>query len=54
MSGMGNIFELMKNARQMMEKAKAAQADLAKQLSEGTSGAGMVTATVNGVVISGC
>ncbi len=49
MSGMGNLFELMRNAKQMMEKAKTAQADLAKQLSEGTSGAGMVTATVNGL-----
>lgn len=48
MTGMGNIFELMRNAKQMMEKAKTAQAELAKRLAEGTSGAGLVTATVNG------
>lgn len=47
--GMGNLFEIMKNARQMAEKAKEAQADLAKRTAEGTSGAGMVTATVNGL-----
>ena len=49
MTGMGNLFELMKNAKQMMEKAKEAQAELAKRLADGTSGAGLVTATVNGI-----
>lgn len=49
MSGMGNIFEMMKNAREMMEKAKTSQAELAKRLLEGSAGAGMVTATVNGI-----
>ncbi len=49
MSGMGNILDLMKNAKEMMEKAKTAQADLAKQICEGSAGAGMVTATVNGL-----
>ena len=49
MTGMGNLFDMMKNARQMMEKAKEAKADLAKRTAEGNAGAGMVTATVNGV-----
>ena len=49
MSGMGNLFDMMKNARQMMEKAKEVKADLAKRTAEGNAGAGMVTATVNGV-----
>lgn len=49
MTGIGNMFEMMKNARQMMEKAKEAQADLAKQLAEGSAGAGLATATVNGM-----
>lgn len=47
--GMGNLFEMMKNARQMVEKAKEAQAELAKRTAEGSSGAGMVNATVNGL-----
>ena len=49
MAGLGNMFELMRNAKQMMEKAKAAQAELAKKQVEGSAGAGLVTATVNGV-----
>lgn len=49
MTGLGNLFDLMKNAKGMMEKAKTAQAELAKQTIEGVSGAGMVTATVNGI-----
>ena len=49
MGGMGNLFDMMKNARQMMEKAKEAQAGLAKKTAEGSSGAGMVAATVNGL-----
>lgn len=49
MSGMGNLFDMMKNARQMMEKAKELKAELAKRTADGNSGAGMVTATVNGV-----
>ncbi len=49
MTGMGDLFGLMRNAKQMMERAKAAQAELAKKLSEGTAGAGLVTATVNGI-----
>lgn len=49
MSGMGNLFDMMKNARQMMDKAKVAQAELAKKTAEGTAGAGLVTARVNGL-----
>ena len=49
MTGMGNLFDMMKNAKQMMEKAKEAQGELAKKTAEGSSGAGMVTATVNGL-----
>lgn len=49
MAGMGELFDLMKNAKQMLEKAKSAQADLAKLRAEGTAGAGMVTARLNGL-----
>lgn len=49
MGGIGNLFEMMKNAKQMMEKAKEAQASLAKQSAQGSAGAGMVSATVNGL-----
>lgn len=48
MSGFGGLFDMMKNARGMMEKAKAAQAELAKRTVEGVAGAGLVQATVNG------
>lgn len=47
--GLGNIFDMMKNAKEIMGKAKEVQAELAKRTSQGTSGAGMVTATVNGI-----
>ncbi len=30
MTGMGNLFDMMRNAKQIMEKAKETQADLAK------------------------
>lgn len=49
MTGIGNLFELMKNAKQLMEKAKTAQTELAKITKDGESGAGMVIATVNGL-----
>lgn len=45
---MGGMFDLMKNAKQMMEKAKEAQAELAKRTVEGSAGAGLVSATMNG------
>ena len=47
--GMGNLFDMMKNAKQLMEKAKSAQEVLAKKMVEGVAGAGMVTARVNGL-----
>ncbi len=49
MTGMGNLFDMLKNAKSMMEKAKEAQGELAKKTAEGSSGAGMVSATVNGL-----
>ncbi|MCC8167555.1 MAG: YbaB/EbfC family nucleoid-associated protein [Planctomycetes bacterium] len=49
MSGLGNMFDLMKNAREMMGKAKEMQAEMAKETAQGEAGAGMVTATVNGL-----
>ena len=49
MTGMGDLLGLMRNARQMLDKAKAAQADLATRLSEGTAGAGLAIATMNGL-----
>ena len=48
MGGIGGLFDLMKNAKQMMEKAKSAQERLAKQTVEGSAGAGLVTARLNG------
>jgi DNA-binding YbaB/EbfC family protein len=39
---------MMKNAKQMMEKAKELKADLARRTADGNAGAGMVTATVSG------
>lgn len=49
MAGMGDIFGMMKNARQMLDKAKSAQGDLAKKTATGSAGADMVVATVNGL-----
>lgn len=49
MTGMGDMFNLMRNAKQMMSKAKEMQSDLAKHTAVGEAGAGMVTATVNGL-----
>lgn len=49
MSGLGNIMDFMKNAKDMMDKAKAAQSELAKRTVVGNAGAGLVDATVNGV-----
>ncbi len=49
MAGLGGMFDMMKNARHMMEKAKEIKADLAKRTAGGNAGAGMVFATVNGV-----
>ncbi len=49
MAGFGNLLDMMKNARSMMEKAKEVKADLAKRTADGNAGAGMVAATVNGM-----
>lgn len=49
MAGIGNLFDMMKNAKQMMDKAKEAQGELAKKTVDGQSGAGLVAATVNGL-----
>lgn len=49
MNGIGNLFDIMKNAKQMMEKAKEAQAELAKKTTEGQAGAGLVTVKMNGI-----
>ncbi len=43
-----NIADMMKQAKQVQEKMTAIQEELASQLVTGTSGGGMVTATVNG------
>ncbi len=49
MTGMGNIFDMMKNAKQMVDKAKGMQAEMAKKIAVGNAGAGLVSATVNGL-----
>lgn len=46
---MAGLFDMMKNAKQMMQKAKDAQDDLAKKTVVGTAGAGLATATMNGM-----
>ena len=43
-----NMGELMKHAQQFQEKMAAIQEELATRTVTGTSGGGMVTATVNG------
>jgi DNA-binding YbaB/EbfC family protein len=48
-SGIGDWFNMMKNTKDLMEKAKTAQAELAKLTAEGQAGAGLVTARVNGL-----
>ncbi len=49
MPGIGDLFGMMKNAKQMVEKAKEAKAELARRTVEGNAGAGLVAATVNGL-----
>jgi DNA-binding protein, YbaB/EbfC family len=49
MNGLGNLMDIMKNAKQMMEKAKEAQAELGKKTAEGQAGAGLVTVKMNGL-----
>ncbi|MDR2390979.1 MAG: YbaB/EbfC family nucleoid-associated protein [Planctomycetota bacterium] len=48
MTGIGDFFEMAKNARQMMEKAKEARESLAKRIVQGNAGAGMVVASMSG------
>jgi DNA-binding YbaB/EbfC family protein len=45
---LGNLGSLMTRAKEMQEKMKAMQEELAKKQISADSGGGMVTATVNG------
>ncbi len=45
---MTDLNELMKQAQQMQEKFQQAQQDLANQVVEGESGAGLVRVSING------
>lgn len=45
---LGNIGEMLKQARQMQEKMAAMQEELARKQVSADAGAGMVEATVNG------
>ncbi|MDR1612763.1 MAG: YbaB/EbfC family nucleoid-associated protein [Planctomycetota bacterium] len=49
MSGVGDLWDLLRNTGDIVEKAKSAQAGLAKLNAEGQAGAGLVTARVNGL-----
>lgn len=48
MKGLGNLGHLMKQAKQMQEELAKTQAEIAELRVAGTSGGGMVTATVTG------
>jgi DNA-binding YbaB/EbfC family protein len=48
LKGLGNLGSLMTRAREMQEKFKALQEELAKKAVIADAGGGMVTATVNG------
>ena len=48
MKGLGNMGNLMKQAKQLQEQLAQAQAEIAEMRVEASSGGGMVTATVNG------
>jgi nucleoid-associated protein EbfC len=48
LKNLGNLGDMMKQARQLQEKMKTMQENLARQQVSADSGAGMVTATVNG------
>ena len=48
LKNLGNIGEMLKQARQMQEKMAAMQEELARKQVSADAGAGMVEATVNG------
>jgi len=48
LKGLGNLPGLMAKAREMQDKMKAMQEDLAKKVVTADAGGGMVQATVNG------
>jgi DNA-binding YbaB/EbfC family protein len=48
LKGLGNLGSLMTRAKEMQEKFKALQEELAKKTVIADAGGGMVTATVNG------
>jgi len=48
MKGMGNLGNLMKQAKKLQQELERAQAEIAEMKVEASSGGGMVTAVVNG------
>lgn len=48
MKGMGNLGNLMKQAKQLQEELAQAQSEIAEMRVEASAGGGMVTSTVNG------
>lgn len=48
LKNLGGLGDLMKNAREMQEKMKQVQEELARKTVTADAGAGMVQATVNG------
>lgn len=48
MKGMGNLGNLMKQAKKLQQQLEQAQAEIAEMKVEASAGGGMVTAVVNG------
>lgn len=48
MKGLGNLGNLVKQAKKLQEELEKKQAEIAEMKIEASSGGGMVTATVNG------
>ncbi len=48
MKGMGNIGNIMKQAKKLQQELEKAQAEIAEMKVEASAGGGMVTAVVNG------
>ena len=48
MKGMGNLGNLMKQAKKLQQELEKAQAEIAEMKVEASAGGGMVTAVVNG------